>query len=153
MAQEIERKFLVLNNDYKKGITGTLYKQGYLCTDPQRTIRIRTVGNQGYLTIKGISKGAVCAEYEYSIPYKDAEELFCLCEKPLIEKYRYKVSYAGITWEVDEFCGDNKGLVIAEVELDFENQPVEFPSWVGLEVTSDKRYYNSNLVRLPFNHS
>lgn len=151
MDREIERKFLVLNDDYKKGISGTLYKQGYLCTDPQRIVRIRIVENQGYLTIKGASRGAVRTEYEYPIPYKDAEELLFLCEKPLIEKYRYKVSYAGVIWEVDEFCGENKGLIIAEVELEYENQPVTLPPWVGQEVTSDVRYYNSNLVRFPFN--
>ncbi|MGI6084248.1 MAG: CYTH domain-containing protein [Acetivibrionales bacterium] len=151
MAQEIERKFLVLNDDYKKGASGTFYKQGYLCTSPQRTVRIRTVGSKGFLTIKGALRGAVRTEYEYSIPYKDAKELFILCEKPLIEKYRYKVPYAGVTWEVDEFCGENKGLVIAEVELEYENQPIELPPWVGEEVTSDARYYNSNLVRFPFN--
>lgn len=152
MAQEIERKFLVLNNNYKKGIDGMLYKQGYLSTDSQRTVRVRTVGYLGYLTIKGISKGAVRAEYEYSIPHKDAEELLLLCETPLIEKYRYLVPYKGNTWEVDEFYGENKGLVIAEIELESESQTFELPPWVGSEVTSDPRYYNSNLARFPISH-
>jgi len=150
MAIEIERKFLVINDDYKKGINGTHYKQGYLDTNPQCTIRVRTTGNQGYLTIKGISIGAARTEYEYPIPYEDAQGLFSLCEKPLIEKYRYLVPYAGNTWEVDEFCGENKGLVIAEIELEYEDQPFELPPWVGAEVTSDPRYYNSNLIRFPF---
>lgn len=150
MAQEIERKFLVLNNDFKEGIDGMLYKQGYLSTNPQRTVRVRIIGHQGYLTIKGLSKGAVRAEYEYPITYKDAEELFLLCETPLIEKYRYLVPYKGKTWEVDEFYGENSGLVIAEIELEFENQHFELPPWVGVEVTSNPRYYNSNLVHNPF---
>lgn len=150
MAKEIERKFLVMNNDYKKDVDGMLYKQGYLSTNPQRTVRVRIVGNQGYLTIKGLSKGATRAEYEYIIPYKDAEELFLLCETPLIEKYRYLVPYKGNTWEVDEFYGENKGLVIAEIELKSENESIELPPWVGTEVTSDPRYYNSNLVRFTF---
>lgn len=150
MAQDIERKFLVLNDDYKKGIDGVFYKQGYLCSNPQRTVRIRIVGDRGYLTIKSISKGAVRNEYEYIIPRKDAEELFLLCERSLIEKYRYLVPYKGSNWEVDEFLGKNKGLVIAEIELESENQTFELPPWVGEEVTSDPRYYNSNLVRFPF---
>lgn len=150
MAKEIERKFLVMNNDYKKDVDGMLYKQGYLSTNPQRTVRVRIVGNQGYLTIKGLSKGATRAEYEYIIPYKDAEELFLLCETPLIEKYRYLVPYKGNAWEVDEFYGENKGLVIAEIELKSENESIELPPWVGTEVTSDPRYYNSNLVRFTF---
>lgn len=150
MAQEIERKFLVINNDYKECIDGVLYKQGYLSTNPQRTVRVRLVGNQGYLTIKGISNGAIRTEYEYPIPHEDAEELLLLCEIPLIEKYRYLVPYKGHTWEVDEFYGDNKGLVIAEIELEFDSQTFELPPWVGTEVTSNPRYYNSNLVRFPF---
>ena len=150
MAKEIERKFLVMNNDYKKDVDGMLYKQGYLSTNPQRTVRVRIVGNQGYLTINGLSKGATRAEYEYIIPYKDAEELFLLCETPLIEKYRYLIPYKGNTWEVDEFYGENKGLVIAEIELKSENESIELPPWVGSEVTSDPRYYNSNLVRFTF---
>jgi len=151
MAQEIERKFLVLNNDYKNGIDGVLYRQGYLCISPKRTIRVRTVGNTGYITIKGLSKGAARSEFEYSIPKNDAEKLFLLCETPLIEKYRYFVPYKGNTWEVDEFLGENNGLVIAEIELESETQTFELPPWVGAEVTSDPRYYNSNLVRFPFN--
>lgn len=150
MAKEIERKFLVINNDYKKSIDGILYKQGYLSADPKRTVRVRAVGNLGYLTIKGISEGAVRAEYEYPIPHEDAEELLLLCEMPLIEKYRYFVTYKGHTWEVDEFFGENKGLVIAEIELESESQTFELPPWAGAEVTSDPRYYNSNLVRFPF---
>ncbi|NLX63548.1 MAG: CYTH domain-containing protein [Clostridiaceae bacterium] len=150
MAREIERKFLVLNDDFKKGTNGILYRQGYLCADPKRTVRVRTVGNTGYLTIKGASKGAARTEFEYSIPKEDAEELLLLCETPLIEKYRYFISYKGYTWEVDEFLGENKGLVIAEIELESETQEIELPPWVGAEVTSDPRYYNSSLARFPF---
>lgn len=152
MALEIERKFLVINDDYKKGITGTLYKQGYLSTNPQRIVRVRSLGNQGFLTIKGPSHNATCLEFEYPIPFDDANSLFSLCEKPLIEKYRYLVPFAGMTWEVDEFLGENKGLVVAEIELKDVNQIFELPPWVGKEVTSDPRYYNARLVHSPFNH-
>jgi len=150
MSREIERKFLVLNDDYKKETNGILYRQGYLCANPKRTVRVRIVGDTGYLTIKGASKGATHAEFEYSIPKEDAEELLLLCETPLIEKYRYIIPFKGNTWEVDEFLGENKGLIIAEIELESETQEFELPPWVGVEVTSDPRYYNSNLARFPF---
>jgi CYTH domain-containing protein len=127
------------------------YRQGYLSSHPGRTVRIRTVEDKGYLTIKGISMGATRSEYEYEIPGAEAAELLRdLCEKPIIEKIRYKIRYEDLLWEVDEFLGENAGLVVAEVELADENQSVTLPSWAGTEVTADARYYNSNLFKNPY---
>ena len=151
MAKEIERKYLVKNNAWKKMANGTSYRQGYLSTAKERTVRVRLIGNKGYLTIKGITVGATRVEYEYDIPVNDASDMLAkLCEQPLIEKNRYKIEYAGLTWEVDEFFGENEGLVIAEVELESEDQKIEFPEWIGEEVTTDLRYFNSNLTKNPY---
>jgi CYTH domain-containing protein len=151
MPQEIERKFLVKSKDWRVPGTGTPYRQGYLSTVPDRTVRVRLIRDKGYLTIKGISVGATRAEYEYEIPAGEAGEMLDnLCERPLIEKTRYRVEYQGLTWEIDEFDGDNAGLVIAEVELDEEDQAVMLPDWVGKEVTDDRRYYNANLIANPY---
>jgi len=151
MPQEIERKFLVKGEDWREPGTGTPYRQGYLSTVPERTVRVRLIQDKGYLTVKGISVGATRAEYEYEIPAGEASEMLDnLCERPLIEKIRYRVEHQGLTWEVDEFDGDNAGLIIAEVELDEEDQAVMLPDWVGQEVTGDRRYYNANLIADPF---
>lgn len=150
MALEIERKFLVINDDYKRGSTGVLYKQGYISSQPGRTVRVRTAGDKAWLTIKGPTVGSTRSEFEYQIPYEDALYLFTLCEAGYIEKLRYAVLYKGMVWEVDEFLGDNQGLVIAEIELDSENQSFPLPPWIGSEVTGDPRYYNSNLIHQPF---
>jgi len=150
MGTEIERKFLVKEGSWREA-AGETYRQGYLSTVKERTVRVRTIGDKGYLTIKGISIGASRLEFEYEIPVADAEELLdSLCEKPLIEKNRYKLDHGGLTWEVDVFFGDNEGLVVAEVELQSENQVFEKPDWVGEEVSSDPRYYNANLIRNPY---
>jgi len=149
MAREIERKFLVVSDEYKKGSTGILYRQGYLSRSPDCTVRVRTAGDKAWLTIKGRSEGASRSEFEYQIPYEDAVSLFSLCRSRLIEKIRYLVPYEGMIWEVDEFLGNNHGLVIAEIELDYEDQPFKIPHWAGREVTGDPRYYNSNLVDGP----
>ena len=149
MAKEIERKFLLKAGFWpKRGMMK--YRQGYLNSTIERTVRIRTVGDKGYLTIKGIATGASRLEFEYGIPLQDAEILLNLCEKPLIEKNRYKVVEGGFTWEIDEFFGENYGLVIAEVELEYEAQPFPKPDWVGEEVTGDPRYYNANFIRNPY---
>jgi CYTH domain-containing protein len=117
----------------------------------ERTVRVRTAGEKGFLTIKGISVGATRSEYEYEIPVSDANEMLDrLCERPLIEKIRYRVPHAGLVWEIDEFEGENRGLIIAEVELKDERQSVTLPGWVGREVTGDSRYFNANLVAKPF---
>jgi CYTH domain-containing protein len=151
MPQEIERKFLVRNEDWCVPGTGIVYRQGYLCTVPERTVRVRLVRDQGFLTVKGVTVGAARAEYEYEIPAGEATEMLDeLCERPLIEKTRYRVEHHGMVWEIDRFAGDNAGLIIAEVELEEEDQVVVLPDWVGKEVTGDRRYYNANLITEPF---
>ncbi|MFD1141092.1 CYTH domain-containing protein [Larkinella insperata] len=151
MGVEIERKFLVNGTDWKIEAKGLFYQQGYLNSDPERTVRIRRAEDKGYITIKGKSAGASRLEYEYEIALHDALELLNhLCEKPIIEKTRYRIAYDGLVWEVDEFHGENAGLVVAEVELLDEQQEVTLPPWVGLEVTTDAKYYNSNLFKHPF---
>jgi CYTH domain-containing protein len=150
MGKEIERKFLVCGDAWREA-EGTAYRQGYLSSVKERTVRVRTIDDKGYLTIKGISVGATRSEFEYEIPLRDAEELLdTLCEKPLIEKNRHKLEYQGLVWEVDEFFGENQGLVVAEVELQSEDQVFARPAWVGKEVTDDRRYFNANLIKYPF---
>jgi adenylate cyclase len=151
MAKEIERKFLVNGLEWKNLAKGTEYRQGYLSTVKERTVRVRTIDNAGYLTIKGISTGATRLEFEYEISVADAHEMLDkLCEKPLIEKKRYKIEHGGLIWEVDEFFGENNGLVVAEVELENENQEISKPEWISKEVTNDPRYFNSNLTKTPY---
>jgi adenylate cyclase len=152
MGIEIERKFLVINNQWRGGSPGILYRQGYLSMEKKRVVRIRCAGSQAFLTIKGPSTGRQRLEYEYEIPQDEANELMDeLCIRPIIEKYRYKVAYAGLIWEIDEFLGKNQGLVLAEVELEESEQKVDLPNWIGEEVTGDPKYYNVNLVSNPFN--
>ncbi|OEU61081.1 MAG: adenylate cyclase [Desulfuromonadales bacterium C00003094] len=151
MAIEIERKFLLRNADWRKGAIGTNYRQGYLSIDPERTVRVRIAGDQGYLTIKGKTVGMSRAEFEYSIPLAEATQLLdTLCLRPLIEKVRYCVPYAKHLWEIDEFAGENEGLILAEVELETHDQQVDLPPWVEKEVTTDPRYYNASLTQNPY---
>lgn len=151
MGKEIERKFLVKNDSWRGQGSGKRYRQGYLSTVKERTVRVRTAGEKAFLTIKGITVGASRSEYEYEIPVADANEMLArLCEQPLIEKTRYRISHTGLVWEVDEFEGENRGLITAEVELGDEHQPVPLPGWIGKEVTGDPRYFNANLVAKPF---
>lgn len=149
MAIEIERKFLVNGNDWRN-TPAVYYSQGYLSRVRERTVRVRIAGDLGYLTIKGISQGASRAEFEYEIPLDEARQMLALCEGPLIEKYRREINHGDMLWEVDEFLGENVGLVVAEIELESENQMFALPDWVGVEVTHDARYYNSNLSAVPF---
>jgi len=150
MAREIERKFLVTNQDWRSD-DATEYRQGYLSLDRERTVRVRVTGTTARLTIKGITRGATRQEFEYEIPLGDANEMLTtLCRRPLIEKRRYTVRIGGLDWEIDEFFGDNAGLVVAEVELESEDQPFDRPAWLGREVTGDPRYYNANLVEHPY---
>ena len=152
MAQEIERKFLVKDDSWR-GLAGTgkEYLQGYLSLDRERVVRVRMKDGRGVLTIKGERVGISASEYEYPIPAADAEEmLHKLCLRPLIQKVRFEVPFQGLTWEIDEFQGENRGLILAEVELDSEEQAVPLPPWVGLEVSHDKRYANASLVQSPF---
>lgn len=151
MGIEIERKFLVNNDNWKIGTQGELIRQGYLSLHPARNVRVRIEDDQAYMTIKGSQTGISRKEWEYSIPVEDAEDfLENLCEKPLIEKRRYRISYEGMLWEVDEFFGDNAGLVIAEIELESEDQQFKKPGWIGDEVTYDSHYYNANLIQYPY---
>jgi adenylate cyclase len=152
MAQEIERKFLVKDDSWRAPAgAGKKYLQGYLSLDRERVVRIRVKEGEGILTIKGLRQGVSAAEYEYPIPLADAQEMLQnLCLRPLIEKLRYRVEYVGLVWEIDEFQGDNQGLVLAEVELDSEEQTIDLPPWAGLEVSHDKRYANASLVQRPF---
>lgn len=151
MGIEIERKFLVIGEAWKQQTSdGEFISQGYLSRDPARTVRVRVKGQQAWLTIKGQSVGASRAEFEYAIPQADAQQLLTLCEGPRVEKIRHLVRYAGMVWEVDEFLGDNAGLVVAEIELSAADQTFEPPPWLGQEVTEETRYFNSQLVARPF---
>jgi len=149
MGIEIERKFLVVGEAWKQS-PGQRYSQGYLNRDPARTVRVRVVGSQAWLTIKGRNQGATRAEFEYEIPLADGLQLLGLCEGPLIDKIRRLVPHAGMSWEVDEFLGENAGLVVAEIELSTSDQAFEAPPWLGAEVTEDPRYFNSQLAQHPF---
>jgi adenylate cyclase len=153
MGIEIERKFLVNYAKWaeaRKQATYTAYKQGYITATPERTVRVRIAGSKGFITIKGKTNGISRAEFEYEIPSDDALALMQLCSGPLVEKIRCKLTFAGKLWEVDEFEGDNQGLILAEIELNSETEQIEFPEWIEQEVTGDKRYYNSYLSRNPF---
>lgn len=151
MKIEIERKFLVGNDGWRAGATGILYRQGYLCTDPARTVRVRLGGDTAILAIKGEGDGMARPEFEYPLPLDEARTLLDhICLHPLVEKYRYLVPFAGLTWEVDEFLGVNAGLVLAEIELAHPEQEVPLPPWAGREVTADHRYYNAWLARHPY---
>lgn len=152
MAQEIERKFLV-NGDFKSVATkATRITQGYLSSVPERTVRVRIKGDKGFITIKGVgsSSGASRYEWEKEIPIAEVEELLQLCEAGVIDKTRFLVKAGKHTIEVDEFYGENEGLVVAEVELSSEDENFEKPSWLGNEVTGDVKYYNSMLMKNPF---
>lgn len=151
MVIEIERKFLVTGDAWKRAAVGVLYRQGYLSTDKARTVRVRIAGERAFITIKGMAIGIARPEFEYEIPPDDAAAMLDgLCLKPLIEKRRYTLERKGMRWEVDEFLGENLGLVVAEVELDSADQAIELPEWIGLEVTDDARYFNSSLIAHPF---
>ena len=150
MAIEIERKFLVRGDAWRQGAPGLSYRQGYLSTDPERVVRIRVVGDRGWLTIKGKNEGVRRLEFEYSIPKNEAEQLLELCQRPLIEKRRYRRRVGEHIWEIDEFDGDNQGLVVAEIELNAADEAFERPPWLGDEVSDDPRYYNANLIETPY---
>lgn len=151
MAAEIERKFLVQGDSWRNLAEGSLYIQGYISTKKEATVRVRIAGNQAYLTIKGATIQYSRSEFEYPIPLEDAREMLnTLCEKPLIEKTRYKIAYGNLIWEIDEFDGVNKGLILAEVELSHEQQQFELPLWIGEEVSHEPKYFNSNLAQHPF---
>lgn len=151
MGKEIEKKFLIKGDSWRDQAQGILYRQGYLNSDKERTVRVRTVGEKAFLTIKGITVGATRTEYEYEIPLADGNALLDnLAEKPLIEKKRYKIRQGEFTWDIDEFFGENKGLIVAEIELISEDQTFDTPDWIGVEVTGDPHYFNANLSKHPF---
>jgi len=151
MGVEIERKFLVVGSAWRTLGQATLLRQGYLSTDPERTVRVRIEGEAARLTVKGKNRGATRGEWEYPIPVPDAAELLdTLCQQPLVEKIRHRIAVGGHAWEVDEFLGANAGLVVAEIELASEDEAFDKPGWIGQEVTHDHRYFNSNLIRHPY---
>ena len=151
MAVEIERKFLVVGGHWRSLAEPVQIRQGYLARTGQCVVRVRTAGGKGWLTVKGRVVGIERPEYEVEVPYADAVEMLeTLCTKPLVDKRRYRIPSGRVVWEVDEFLGENTGLVIAEVELESASQEVERPAWVGAEVTGDPRYYNSSLMENPY---
>jgi CYTH domain-containing protein len=151
MAKEIERKFLVRGDEWRHGSSFERCCQGYLISESDCNVRIRTLGDHAYITIKGKAEGITRLEYEYEIPFGDAEEMLNrLCIHPLIMKRRFTTMFSGVKWQVDEFMQENEGLILAEIELISENQHIHLPPWVGDEVTHDSRYYNRNLVKNPY---
>lgn len=152
MAQEIERKFLLKNDEWRKfADSGQRMRQGYLVGAHKASIRVRTAAEKAWLNIKSATLGVERLEYEYQIPIQDAEQMLSqLCEWPLIEKIRYEVPWQGSVWEVDVFEGENTGLVVAEIELDDPQQQFELPPWIGKEVSDEPRYYNVCLVKHPY---
>ena len=151
MAKEIERKYLVDVAAWQPQGEGIHFKQGYLNSQKERVVRVRIEGSKAKLTIKGITTGVTRSEFEYLVPVEDASLLLHnLCEQPLIDKHRHKEDHHGKTWEIDVFHGDNQGLVVAEVELASEDEAITLPTFVRAEVSSDPRYFNSNLLKHPF---
>lgn len=150
MATEIERKFLLRDTGFLKNLAGERICQGYLSDAVDATVRVRVVGDQGFLTIKGRSQGISRSEFEYPIPVADAEQLLAMCSAGRIDKIRYRIPHASHLWEVDVFSGANQGLVVAEIELASEDEPFSRPDWLGEEVSHDPRYFNSQLSRTPF---
>lgn len=151
MAQEIERKFLVDQDKLGELNCGIAIKQGYVPTSDKTAVRVRVMGDQAFLTLKGENRGAVRTEFEYEIPLDDAEQILTeLCTGPKVDKTRYLITHDKHLWELDIFSGENQGLVVAEVELNHEDETVTLPEWVASEVTGDPKYYNSNLLNHPF---
>ena len=151
MGVEIERKFLLASDGWKNRVKGDTIRQGYLSADHDRVVRVRVMNQDAFITIKSSTDGLFRNEWEYPVPLADAEDMLLrLCLRPLIEKNRYRIVHDGMIWEVDEFFGENTGLLIAEIELESVDQAFSLPEWVGREVTDDSRYYNTNLMRNPF---
>ena len=152
MGVEIERKFLVDHARWEKmeKPLGEFYRQGYLLTDPKKTIRVRQTTDKGFLTIKGISVGVTRVEYEYEIPFEEAKELLDQFAVAELSKIRYKIPIGNHLWEIDEFLDANEGLIVAEIELTSEDELFNIPNWSEREVTGEEKYYNSNLVIEPY---
>lgn len=150
MPKEIERKFLVKPCDFDAMAKGVPIRQGYITSNEKRSVRVRIYGDKSFVTIKGATTGSSRDEYEYPIPLTDAREILDhLCESG-IDKTRYRIPFEGHTFEVDRFSGDNEGLIVAEVEMKSEKEPVKMPDWIDREVTDDPRYFNSNLSEHPY---
>ncbi|GHD64551.1 CYTH domain-containing protein [Jeongeupia chitinilytica] len=150
MAIEIERKFLLASDAWRDAVhRSTRIAQGYLCTDPERTVRVRLKGETGFLTVKGRNRGIARAEFEYPVPADDAAAMLALCPN-VLDKTRHLVDLGGLTWEIDEFHGDNAGLIVAEIELPSVDAAFVRPDWLGAEVSADPRYYNSALSERPY---
>lgn len=149
---EIERKFLIISDGWCSLVEGTPKRlsQGYLFSDSRKSVRVRIAGERATVTVKGAREGITRLELQYDIPLRDAELMLALCERPLIDKTRYIVRHDGMKWEVDIFHAENDGLMVAEIELEREDQPVNLPDWVGQEVSHEARYYNSCLTKNPF---
>lgn len=150
MGVETERKFLVTGEDWRFLGRPVPYAQGYLQRGSGRTVRVRIAGDEAFLTVKGPVTGITRQEFEYPVPLEDARTMLTLCEGPVVLKTRTKIRIGSHLWEVDEFSGENAGLVVAEVELSDPEERVDAPSWIGAEVTGDPRYYNSNLTIHPY---
>lgn len=152
MGIEIERKFLLINDDWRQQVHCSIqFRQGYLVGSDKSSVRVRIEGDKSNLNIKGATLGVRRQEFEYPIPMDDASELLStLCAKPLIEKTRHYITAGKHTWEIDEFAGDNQGLIVAEIELSHENESFDAQKWLGEEVSGDERYYNSMLIKNPY---
>ncbi|HRD48929.1 MAG: CYTH domain-containing protein [Candidatus Competibacter sp.] len=152
MSTEIEHKFLVLDDRWRQQVERSArMRQGYLTSDARCSVRVRIADGQGFLNLKSGTLGIQRSEYEYPIPLADAEEILdTLCEKPLLEKIRHFVHFGAHLWEIDEFAGDNRGLIVAEIELSHPDEPFARPGWLGEDVSHDIRYYNSQLARHPY---
>lgn len=150
MKYEIERKFLVKDH-WPRPEDGLHCVQGYISADAERIVRVRTMGEKSWLTVKSMKTQLTRIEYEYEIPFEDADDLLHnVCKQPLIEKTRFNIRAFDMDWEVDEFHGENSGLTVAEIELEEESQPIQIPDWVGEEISNDHRYFNANLSKNPF---
>ena len=150
MSIEIEKKFLIKKELWKPQKEGVRIRQGYLCLTPERIVRVRVKGEKAFLTVKGKTEGIARPEFEYEIPVQDAEGLFRLCIPPILDRIRYMEQVGDHLWEIDEFLGDNTGLLVAEVELESQNDLLVMPPWAGAEVSGNERYYNSNLIMNPY---
>jgi adenylate cyclase len=151
MGIEIERKFLVKNESWRfVAGDGLACRQGYLDSGTGNTVRVRIIGDEAFLTIKGATTGITRSEFEYEIPVDDAHALLKQCDGRIVEKTRYFIGHGGMIWELDVFSGENAGLIMAEIELETEHQLFELPPWAGEEVSGDPRYYNGYLARHPF---
>ncbi len=151
MGIEIERRFLVIDDSWRHGVTGTKYRQGYLYFQDYGVLRLRIAGDQAFLTVKMLQDNLSALEYEYEIPFRDAKEMMTkLCDRPPVEKIRYRIPHEKMIWEVDVFLGDNEGLIIAEVELTHTEQVIALPPWAGKEITDDRKYLNASLYKNPY---